>query len=189
MAGTMTEMATIGSGIQLDANTGTQNSTSHLRRELSLYRCLQLLVDEYNGLFDSFQLLIHAASIIVTVLCVFGSLRTEGVIALVQAYFGAWLLTSYLQVIKSYSEIYRGSKALLVSLSARCADKNVGSSGGSSVAFGIGAGSHVIIARELKSLTELRIRAGSSVFYFDKQLVLTVIQIVVSQTVGLLLLR
>ena len=157
------------------------------RHHTALFKALRLRKQGYIMLACSMLYVIFEYA---TRAQVFHSIRSSPpVIALVQAYFGAWLLTSYLQVIKSYSEIYRGSKALLVSLSARCADKNVGSSGGSSVAFGIGAGSHVIIARELKSLTELRIRAGSSVFYFDKQLVLTVIQIVVSQTVGLLLLR
>lgn len=149
--------------------------------EISRYRCLQLITEEFNGLFQTFHLITHAAAIAFTVICVFGSMRTEGIMAAVQAYVGAWILLSYLQLINGYGIIHSGSRAFLRTCRAASSDGFTINAGGRAA--------YKIARRELKSLRELRIKAGGSTFYFDKHLVLTVVGVVVSQTVSLLLLR
>ena len=107
----------------------------------------------------------------------YGSMRTEGVVALFQAYLAWWGLLTYLQVMNAYAEINRHSRSLLRSFRA-CSV--------SVIAAGMaGRGNVAIVNREVRSFRELRIKAGS-VFYFDKQLVPTVIGIVLSQPVNLL---
>ena len=78
---------------------------------------------------------------------------------------------------KNYAETNHGSKALLVSLNASWC-------GG----WRPSRGTSARIERQLRSLRELRIKVGSSAFYYDKQLVMTVGDIVLNQAVSLLVM-
>ena len=79
----------------------------------------------------------------------------------------------------SYAEIHRESRTLL--RSARRAWSC--SSGSYSTAVGIL--SRRLVEKTIRSMTELRIRAGT-VFYYDRTLVLTIVEIILVQYVNLL---
>ena len=93
------------------------------------------------------------------------------------AYLGIWGTHALYEVMKNYAEINHGSKALLVSLNASwCGGCKPSRS------------KSVEMERQLRSLRELRIKVGSSAFYYDKQLVMTVGDIVLNQAVSLLVM-
>ena len=172
--------ATVVAGREGSFSFGTGLETG-LGRRLRLYRQMQLLTDEYNGLLCHFSAAVHTTEIVLAVMCVCGAVRTEGVLAFGQGYLGFWSLMTYLQIINSYAEINRRSKLLLRSLRTCCRGCS-GPVGIQDTAQGLR------FRRELKSLKELRIRAGSYVFFFDKQLVLNVIGIVLVQSINVLIL-
>ena len=150
-------MVTKGDGWDAE-NHGADKSLA-FQSQLRIYRCLQLLTADFNGSFATFYGMLHGMIIAFVVLCVYGSVRTEGVMAIVQTYAALWSLFAYLQVINNFAVINQRSKALLNSL-GQCCDGNKR------------------MSRQLRSYTELRVKGGSSAFYFDKKLVLTVIGIV-----------
>ena len=94
------------------------------------------------------------------------------------AYLGVWTLLTYFQFANNYADVNQGSKGVLISLRACWYDRG-GHSGGRSA---------LLIDRELSSLTELRIKGGDSFFCYDKQLVLTAMDIILKQSVSLLML-
>ena len=114
--------------------------------------------------------MLHAALISFFVFCVYGAVRTDGVMAVGQSYLAVWGFLSYLQLLKRYADINTGSRDLLRSLQVD------------------GSGDYSRIAvRELRSMKELRVKGGSSAFYFDNEAVLTTIHIVLNQAVNLLI--
>ena len=151
--------------------------------QVRAYRHLQLLMEEFSGLFAGFLLINHALVIVLVVLSVNGSVQADGTMAAGQILFAAWLLACYLKVVDTYAGVNNGSKALLVT-SLACTKS---SDRGLAVAYR--EQTTMILKRELRSLRELRIKGGRSTFYFDKQLVLTVIGIVLNESVNLILLQ
>ena len=146
------------------------NQGPRMRRALHFYRCTQLLMDEYNRVLASFNGILHAVLISFFVFCVYGAVRTDGVMAIGTAYFAVWGFFTYLQLLKSYTDINTGSQGLLTSIQAQVS--------GDYSRIGV---------RELRSMRELRVRGGSSTFYFDKEVVLTTLDIVFNQAVNLLI--
>ena len=155
-------------------------------RRLSLFRRLQVLTDEFNKLFNSFHLEIHVVLIAIVSLRVYGSVRTEGLLAFVQTYMGSWMLVLHLQLCNSYGVINHGSEMFFRAIWASCAGSCTLLVTGSFETSGIS--SVRAIRRQLRSVRVLCITEGSSTFRYDKRLVLTVVQIVLSQAVTLLLL-
>ena len=151
---------------------------------IKLYRELQLLTDEYNNLLALFHAVQHGILVTFLTLCVYIFVRTEGIMAALAAYMGIWLLPCYCEIINNYAEIQIGSRTFLESLQETVPVRR------SRIWIRTGrAGSVAAIIRgELRSLRELHIKGGSSAFYFDKQLVLTVIHIIVNQSISLLLI-
>ena len=127
-------------------------------RGISHYRCLQLLTEGFNDLFALFHGVFNEMMIAFAVMCVYGFLRTGGLMAGLLAYVGIWCLVCYFQLTNIYAEVNRGSTGVLHSLRVCWHDRG-GHSGGRSA---------LIAWRELRSLRELRIKGGDSLFHYDK---------------------
>ena len=169
----------LGKGVNLRAVDGRIPPRAGIGRRIRHYRCLQLLTVGFNDLFALYHLISHGMLIAVTVMCVYGSVRTQGLMAAVLAYVSAWVLISYFQSMNNYAEVSRGSKNVLLALRA-CWYDGGGRSGGRSA---------WIIDRELVSLRELRIKGGDYAFYYDKQLTVTAMDIIFKQSASLLMLK
>ena len=114
-----------------------------------------------------------------TVMCVYGFVRTAGLMAALPAYLGVWCLVTYYQFMNNYAEVHSGSKGVLLSLRACSYGRGGGGRSGDRRALSIG--------RELRSLKELRIKVGAAAFHYDKQLVVTVMDLILKQSVSLLM--
>ena len=152
-----------------------QQKPPRLRRSLKFYRCLQLHTNNFNRLFAAFNAMLHGIVIIFVIFCVYGALRMEGILAVALAYLGFWALVTYIVVATSYAEIHRRSVKLLRSI-RRAMNGRTGrrTEGGG-------------IALEIRSIRELCI-VGGSAYYFDKTLVLTIVEVVLVQSVNLLIM-
>ena len=162
-----------------------------LQMRFRFYCHVQLVTDQFNGLFANFYAPLHAILVTFMISCVYGTVQSDGMIlVIVQAYLGFWMLLAYSFVINGYAEVNCSSKNFLWWFQGqRVAGRN------SAISFAgrrqIENRDHEkIFKRELRSLNlkELCIRGGSSMFYFDKQLVLTVLEIVLTQSVNLLIM-
>ena len=100
----------------------------------------------------------------------------EGILAVALAYLGFWALVTYLLVATSYAEIHRRSVNLLRSIRRATSGRTGRRTEGERIAL------------EIRSIRELCI-AGGSAFYFDKTLVLTVVEIILSESVNLLIMN
>ena len=158
-------------------------SSIRLRRELRCYRRLRLLTDEFNGVFAAFYGAYHYIMMSLIVLCVYGFVRTTGAMAIVQAYVAIWCFFAYGSVVSAHAQINRGSKLWLKSLRARYFHGRAVSGGRRCASKGI------VVVRELRSLKELRIKGGSSAFYYNKCLILTTTGAIFRQSVKLLIFR
>ena len=167
---------------------GTRGDVDEGEQEkVSLYRELQLLSDEYNNLLASFHAMLHGAAVVLITLYVYLFVRTEGMLAAMGAYLVIWSFPTYCELMNNYAEIGRGSKTFLESLKVSCY------AGGSVNQVRTARGGWVdphaeVRKKELLSFRELRIKGGSSGFYFDKQLVLTFLGIILDQCVNLLIM-
>ena len=154
-----------------------------LTREIRLYRSLQLLTEEVNDLFASTLGETHGVVTLALICLAYGVLRCEGLLAVMMVYMFCWSFGSYFLLMNKLANINLGSKSLL-----RCIDSSFRSVyGGNVIAIVTFASAKEakIVQRELRNMRELRLRGGSSVFYFDKKLILTVVYVVMSQSISL----
>ena len=147
---------------------------NHVKTCTEAYRCCQVHTDAFNRVFGSLNADLHTTVVTIITLSVYCTMRTSWLFAVFTTYFACVCLVFYLSVANSYSETIRVSRTLLQSL------KQVGSNG--NVATGRG---QKITNRRIQALRELRIHAGP-VFFYDKQLVLTTVEIILVQSVNLL---
>ena len=168
---------------QSKMGSGSSRLQSNPNGGVRLYRELQLLTNEYNNMLALFHAILHGIALSTITLCFYIFVRTEGIMAAFAAYTGMWGLPAYCEMMNDFADILTGSRTFLESL------KESGSvrSSGNWMRTGSAGASAAIIRRELRSLRELRIKGGSS-FYFDKKLVLTLIGIILQQSVNLLIL-
>ena len=125
---------------------------ARLRRMIEFYRFLQLLTHEINDLFAAFLGLLHGAMVPFLVLCCYGCLRTEGMIAAILTYVAFIASLAYLTWMNEFAAINLGSKSLLRSLNSYCRSAD-------GIAFGlttIRSREAKMIWGELKSLKDLR---------------------------------
>ena len=171
--------------------------------EVRLYRELQLLTDEYNNLLAAYHMNLHGLTVALVTLCFYLSVRSEEIVAVVALYVAIWLLATYCEMMNNYAEIQSGSNKFLESLEASCYlddSRNWVRTSATVLwetvhwrrCFGClrrtrSGARAAVLSRQIRSLRELHIRAGSSAFYFDKQLVLTAISVILDQSVNLLL--
>ena len=152
-----------------------------------LYRELRLLTDEYNNLLASFHGIFHGLAVTLTTLSVYLFVRSEGMMAALAAYLVMWSIPNYCELMNNYAEIQRGSKTFLESLKASCFVDGSGSPVRTRCGTSRVVGT-AIFRRELESFRELRIKRGVSAVYYDTQLVLTMIGIVMNQSLNLLII-
>ena len=144
---------------------------------LHRYRCLQLSVNGFNTVFGSLNAALHAEMIVAIVFFVYGMARSDGATRIFMAYLVLESITWYPKVISMFAEIHSGSRAHIELA------KRAGWSSGIQTKNTVGS----LAKRELRTMKELRITAGG-MFYFDKPLVLNFIDIVLGQTVNLLIM-
>ena len=165
---------------------GTRGDVDGNQQEkVSLYRELQLLTDEYNNLLAPFHAMLHGTAVALITLDVYLFVRTEGMHAALGAYLAIWSLLTYCELMNNYAEIQRGSTTFMESLRVSC---YAGVNGNRTARGGWVNPSAEVRKKELRSFRELRIKGGSSGFYFDKQLILTFLGIILDQCVNLLIM-
>lgn len=170
-------MAGLETAPNLDSNDCGVPRRARLERGMSRYCCLQLLADDFNDLFALYHGMYHGFMIAFIVMCVFWCVRTSGFMAALLAYLGLWSFLTQFQFMNSYAEVNRGSQDVLLKLRA-CWHSRGGRRGSRRT---------LLIGMKLSSLKELRIKGGTSAFYFDKQLVVTTMDVILTQSVGLLM--
>ena len=143
-----------------------------------LLRCLKAQTNGFNDVTATLNGIVHANIIAIVVMYVYGALRTEGFVAVLSAYFGSVTFIAYCMLTRSYGEINEVSKTLIRAAKVEASVLRLAGERASSK----------FVQLEMKSMRELRIMAGST-FYYDKALVLTVIAIIISQSVNLLILK
>ena len=151
--------------------------TTTLESPVRIYQCCELHAHHFNKVFAPLNAHLHTIAILVVICSVYASFRLERLFAAIAAYWMFVALYSYLSAANSFAEINRQSALLLQVMRSSDAKHNR-----SSLKI-----DRKIDERRLKSLRELRISAGS-VFYYDKALVLTIVEIILVQSVNLLVM-
>ena len=109
---------------------------------------------------------------------VYGALRIEGVLELASGLWGTTSFVGYGMLVRSYAENKAASRAWLKNIKRTFATEPTDCR----ILFS------KIMDREIKSMEHLRIMAGST-FYYDKPLLLTIMDILVAQSVNLLIIN
>ena len=109
---------------------------------------------------------------------VYGTVRMEGILALASGLWASGSFVGYGMLVHSYAENYEASRALLKHIKRTVSAETTAGR----------AGFSKIVDREIKSMKHLCIMAGST-FYYDKTLLLTMMDILVGQSVNLLLME
>ena len=131
----------------------------------------------FNGAFGLLNGMLHWASTVFVIFCVYGAVWTEGPLSVAIAYWGTFTLVGYQLVVIQYAENNRASKMFLRKVRKAW-----------SCCRGMQSRRRrKWIGREILSMREMRILAGSA-FYYDKLLVLTVFEVVLVQSVKLLIM-
>lgn len=143
------------------------------------YRCCLLQEVAFNRVFSGFNALLHFLCITATIFSVYTAIRSSGLLAAFGVYGAFMALTFYLTMANCYAETNHGSRILLESLQRVCIRGSEG------MAF---RRDEEIARKRIRSLRELRIRAAF-VCYYDKQLILTILQIVLVRSVDLLVMH
>ena len=155
----------------------SDSGEARLETAIRLYRCLCIHVGGFNDVFGALNRMLHGAAITFVIFCVYGSLRTEGALSVAIAYWGTFTLVCYQLTVTKYAESNGASNAFLVRVRTAW-----------SVCSGRQRSRHrKRIGREIGSMREVRIQAGST-FYYDMTLVLTVFEVVLVQSVNLLIM-
>ena len=152
------------------------HGASNVRRVVKLHRVAQLHVECFNILYAPMNAALHVFIIACVIVSVYGCVRIEGWFAFALGYIATFCLLLYLFICRSYADINWRSKTVLQSLRV--------------MVSGIQKGrlSCKAVDREQRSMTELRVRPGTA-FYYDRALVLTVLQVIVTQSVSMLMIH
>lgn len=145
---------------------------------LRLYRCMRIHTEGYNDVTAAFNGVAHAIMVAMTIMCVCGSVRMEGLQALASGYVGAVIFASYGILVSGYGGVNRASQNLL----------NVVRRTASVGRAALRDGNEAWFDREIRVLVELRVSGGST-FYYDQPLLLTLVDIIFSQSVSLLIMN
>ena len=157
----------------------TQNckTLTELRHEIRSYNCLFILVKQFGEAFTWAYGLLHVCLVPCLVLILYGAVRLNGPIAFGFCWLFMVVTSLCLVLIMALADINQRSKALVV---AFIYSQSVGATLWTTA-------EHAIMRRECETLRELKILVGST-FYFDKPLVLTVLQNLLIQSANLLIL-
>ena len=159
------------------ASSSEQNRSK--RSTLGPFRCCHLLMNGFNELFANLNAVIHAGTIAFATLCMYGAARsTDGMLAAGIAYLGLITLVCYLQMVSGYAEVNLRSKWLLWWMRSSGAGCVAGGSQRTDLGF-----------RQLRSLRELRVQAGTCIFHYDKATVLITVEIILVQSANLLIMQ
>ena len=132
----------------------------------------------FNDVTASVNGVLHANVIALVIMQVYGAVRMEGILALLLAYMGAVQFTTYGMLARSYGEVNAMSKALLEAVRRTTTADPVN----------VWGRVDAIIQRQIRSMPKLCVKGGSS-FYYDKPLLLTMLDVILAQSVGLLMMR
>ena len=134
---------------------------------------------DFNGFYAPSLGILHAITATGVAYCVYGAARAEAAFALFFGYMAVLWICAYLLVLNMFAELNAASKNLLTLFGAAL----------SSICCWADIQEHQdynSLGGEWKSLTDLRVRAGS-MFYFDRQLVVNFIDVILNESANLLI--
>ena len=145
------------------------------------YQCLSILVKEFNEAFMLTYGSIHIAQVPLVMLLFYAAVRFSGFVSLGFAWMAVVIVLYALAVMVALANSNQTSKELIFVL------KRGARPSSSSYRSITDRTEYAAAWREAETLRELRISVGP-VFYFDKPLVLTVIEAMLVQSANLLLM-
>ena len=138
-----------------------------------------ILVREFNDIFGIIYGAIHVLDVIIVAWCAYAMVRLQGFIAFTMGAFGLNVIVITMGIINALASVSYGSRKVLKNMKTEsCMDR-----GGNYW----GMRSYRAAQRDVIHLRDLRIWFGSS-FYYDKEIVLTTLQIMLQGSVNLILL-
>ena len=149
-----------------------------LRRSRRMYRCLYLQMDHFSRTFVVAYGSIHLGLVVLAIFCSYGSVRFHGLLA-----FGfAWMFTACLVMlvllVLALAAVNRKSKATLESMQKVA----------KSLFVGLKGPQRRMLRREMSNMQGLKVRVGS-MFYYDSPLLLTTLDVLLTNAVNLLLFK
>ena len=154
-----------------------RSDATALERKLESYRCYELHTTYFNHVFLLFNDFSHPMCMAVAICSIYAAVRTRGVLAAVAANWAFMGLAICLPWVGSYAKINYESSAALESLR-----RNWGR------VHGVGHSDWKVSERKMRSMRELRICSADSRYYYDKALVLTTVEIILTQSVNILVM-
>ena len=106
----------------------------------------------------------------------YAAVRATGIVAFLSAYLGVLAFVAYFLLASGYGQINRRSKALLKAVRITASAHQMARSGQGKA-----------VNREIRYMNDLRIKVGTA-FYYDNALVLTIVEIILVQSVNMLLM-
>ena len=152
--------------------------TRWLKSTIQLVRRLTIQTNGFNDVTAALNAILHAACVSLMIMCVSGAVRMGGILAVGAAYLAFADLVGYGTLAESYAEINEASEALLEDVRRTVSIQMEANRGAFNRAFN----------REIRCMRKLRVTAGST-FYYDRPLLLTIVAIVLSQSVNLLIMK
>ena len=152
-------------------------------RKLRTYKCLQILVQEFNRIFGNVYGSIHVLGVVLVVSCTYGTVRLEEFLAFGAGLLGLDVAIMTMVIIGVLASANHGSKKVLMAMNMTV--------GRMLTTRGRKRGRQSEIkafSMTVRGLRNLRVSIGSS-FYYDKGIVLTTLQIMLKSCVDLILLH
>ena len=143
-----------------------------------LYRSIHFSAEEFSRMLMSVFGVNHVVIVLIAVFCAYASVRLDGLLAIGLGFVGLNSTVMLIVMMNMLANLNRRSKETLHAL-RRQATAVCSATRGSN--YG------VWLRRELRCLPDLRIRMGS-IFFYDKPIVLTTLQIILQISINLLLL-
>ena len=147
-------------------------------RFLRLFRSLSLLIDEFSRVFVMIYGSGHVGIIVISLFCAYGTIRFDGALSVSLGWMGANVIIFLSVLICQFGSTNHSSKLTLKAI--RREQEQL-------YCMGNRAQSNWL-RREIRCLRDLQLRVGS-VFFYDKILLFTTLQILLQNITNLLLLH
>ena len=154
------------------------NDADDIKGAFRFYRCLQILLNECNSVYNA---LFGCATILLisyAVLCTYGAIRFHGLIAASFACIGTSCTVFLAILLGITAEFNSKSKLLLVALG-----RSIVSSGSRTTRKEL-----AVLRRRVRAMTDLKFHVGG-LYFVDKAIVMTTFKIIFDFTVNLLILH
>ena len=159
------------------SRSGHRTSESNwVKLTLRHYKRLRVHANGFNEVTAGFNGILHANIVTLIVMFAYAAVRAKGIVAFLSAYLGVVGFVAYVLLASGYGQINRRSKALLKAVRVTASADRMARRGQGKA-----------VNREIRCMNDLRIKAGTT-FYYDNALVLTIVEIILVQSVNMLLM-